>query len=197
MAATDRLAGLRNRTMMLLIGGSVLVLLIWYVAYFAPSGKQLGAIGAQTQTAQTEQATLNTELARLRSFSKETGALAALSDRLGDALPATTDIYDYITALSNAGSSADVKIGSIDPGAAAVAGPVSVIPVSITASGTYDQTLAFIKALYALPRLTVISSVDISGGGAATSRSTVLTSTFALFIFALPSATTPTPTSAG
>jgi Tfp pilus assembly protein PilO len=197
MAAADQLAGLKNRTMLLIIGGSVLVLLIWYVAYFAPSGKQLGAVGAQTQIAQTQQAQLNAELARLRSYSKETGTLATLSDRLGAALPATTDIYDYITALSNAGSVADVKITSIDPGSAAVVGPVSVIPVSLSASGSYDQTLAFIKALYALPRLTVISSVDISGGGTQTSRSTSLTTTYSLYIFALPSATTPTPPSAG
>jgi Tfp pilus assembly protein PilO len=78
-----------------------------------------------------------------------------------------------------------------------VVGPVSVIPVSISASGTYDQTLAFIKALYALPRLTVISSVDISGGGTQTTRSTALQSTYSLDIFALPSATTPTPAGAG
>jgi Tfp pilus assembly protein PilO len=197
MAATDRLAGLKNRTMMLIIGGTVLALLIWYVAYFSPSGKQLRAVGTQTQTAQSEQAQLNTELIRLRSYSKETGTLALLSDRLTAALPATTDIYDYITALSNAGTAANVKITSIDPGAAAVVGPVSVIPVSISATGTYDQTLAFIKALYALPRLTVISSLDISGGGSQTSRSTDLQSTYSLDIFALPSATTPTPASAG
>jgi len=194
MAATDRLAGIKNRTMLIIVGGSVLVLLIWYVAYFAPSGKQLGAIGTQTQTAQTEQAQLNSELARLRSYSKETGTLALLSQRLGAALPPTTDIYDYITALSNAGTAANVKISSIDPGTAQVDGPVSVIPVSIAVSGTYDQTLAFMRALYALPRLTVISSVDISGGGSATTRSTSLQSTYSLEIFALPSATAPPST---
>jgi len=188
MATTDRLAGLKNRTMLLIIGGTVLALLIWYVAYFSPSGKQLRAVGTQTQTAQTEQAQLNTELIRLRSYSKETGTLAQLSDRLTAALPPTTDIYDYITALSNAGAAAAVKVLSIDPGTAVAVGTVSVITVSVTASGTYDQTLAFIKQLYALPRLTVISSVTIGGGGTGTARSTALQSTYTLYIFALPTA---------
>jgi type IV pilus assembly protein PilO len=190
-AGTAKLGALRNRTMMLVIGGSVLILLIWFVAYFSPSGKHLSAINTQTQAAKTEQSQLNSQLARLRTYSKETGTLALLSERLTSALPPTTDIYDYITALSNAGSAANVKIVSIDPGTAAAAGPVSVIPISLTAAGTYDQMLAFIKALYALPRLTVISSLEISGGGTATSRTSTLQGTFSLEIFALPSAVTP------
>jgi Tfp pilus assembly protein PilO len=194
--STDRLGGLRNRTMMLVIGGSLLVLLIWFVGYFSPSAKQLAAIKTQTQTATTEQAQLNAQLARLRAYSNETGELALLSDRLGAALPPTTDIYDYITALSNAGGAAGVKIQSIDPGTPTVGGQVSVISVSISTTGNYDQTLAFIKDLYALPRLTVITSVQIDGGGAGTTRSAPLQATYSLDIFAMASAA-KTTTSTG
>jgi hypothetical protein len=42
------------------------------------------------------------------------------------------------------------------------------------------------KALYALPRLTVISSVEIAGGGTSTNRSTPLDGTFQVAIFSLP-----------
>jgi Tfp pilus assembly protein PilO len=183
-----KLGALRNRTMMLVIGGSVLVLLIWFVAYFSPSGKQLGAINTKTQAATTEQAQLNLQLARLKAYSKETGTLALLSNRLSAALPPTIDIYDYITALSNAAAAANVKIQSIDPGSATAVGAVSVISVSVGATGDYDQTLAFIKALYALPRLTIITSIEIGGGGAGTSRSSSLQGTFELDIFAKASA---------
>src|ERR1700678_2874859 len=105
-ATTDKLGGLRNRTMMLVIGGSVLVLLIWFVAYFSPSGKQLGGINTKTQAPTPEQAQLNLQLDRLKACSKETGTLALLSNRLSAALPPTIDIYDYITALSNAAAAA-------------------------------------------------------------------------------------------
>jgi Tfp pilus assembly protein PilO len=193
-ATTEKLGGLRNRTMMLVIGGSLLVLLIWFVAYFSPSGKQLGAVKTQTQTAQNTQVQLNAELARLRSYSNDAGALALLSERLTAALPPTTDVYDYITALSNAAAAANVKIQSIDPGTANTTGPVAVIPVGLTATGDYDQTLAFIKALYALPRLTIITSLELSGGGPDSTRSSSLQGAYALDIFALPSA--PAATSA-
>jgi Tfp pilus assembly protein PilO len=191
-SSTPTLGALKNRTMLLVIGGSVLVLLIWFVAYFSPSGKQLGTISTKTQSARTEQVQLDSQLARLRAYSKETGTLALLSDRLGAALPPTTDIYDYITALSNAGSAAHVQIQSVDPGLATTGGPVSTTTVGVTTMGSYDQTLAFIKALYALPRLTIITSVEISGGGSTTNRSTALQGNFELDIFSLSTPTKPT-----
>jgi Tfp pilus assembly protein PilO len=174
--------------MLLIIGATLLVLLIWFVAYFSPSGKQLSSVNAQTQTAQTEQAQLNEQLSRLKSYSKQTGALLQLSDRLTAALPTTTDIYNYITELSNAANATGAHIESVSPNAPGPAAPgkVSVISVGITASGTYDQLLAFMKALYALPRLTVISSVEIAGGGTSTNRSTPLDGTFQVAIFSLP-----------
>jgi Tfp pilus assembly protein PilO len=189
---TDKLGALKNRTIVLIIGGSLLVLLIWFVGYFSPSGKQLAAIKTQTQTATSEQAQLNSQLARLRTYSNESGELALLSDRLGAALPPTTDIYDYITALSNAGAAADVKIQNIDPGTTTAGGPVSVTSVNISTTGTFDQTLAFIKDLYALPRLTVITSVQIVGGGAGTTRSASLQTSYSLDIFAMASGAKPT-----
>jgi len=190
MAGTSpALAGLRNRTMLLVIGGAVFVLLIWFVAYFSPAGKQLASVNAKTQTALVQQSQLDQQLARLRSYSKETGTLLQLSDRLSAALPPTTDIYDYLTALSNAAASAHVTIQSVSPSTPTTAGALSVIAVQVATTGSYDQTLAFIKALYALPRLTIISSLQISGGGSGSNRSVALQGSFALDIFALPTAT--------
>src|ERR1700722_16015555 len=147
---TASLAGLRNRTMMLIIGGALLVLFIWFVAYFSPSGKKLGAVNTQTQTALTQQAQLNDQLARLRTYSNETGTLIQLSDRLSAALPPTTDIYNHIPSLSQAATTAGVSIESVSPNTPTADGGVSVIGVSINTRGSYDQTLAFIKALNAL-----------------------------------------------
>jgi type IV pilus assembly protein PilO len=188
--SNEALSGLRNRTMMLILGGAALVLLIWYVGYFSPAGKHLAAINTQTQGAQTEQAQLNEQLAKLKTYSHETGKLMQLSDRLAAALPPTTDIYNYITALSNAGASAGVSIQSVSPNIPSVASGVSVIPVDLTVKGNYDQTLAFIKALYNLPRLTFITSVEISGGGGTTNRSTSLTDSLELDILATPTSST-------
>jgi Tfp pilus assembly protein PilO len=197
-AKGETLAGLRNRTMLLIIAGTLVVLLIWFVAYFSPSGKKLDSVNAQTQSAQTEQSELNAQLTRLRTYANQAGALIQLSDRLTAALPTTIDIYDYITALSNAAGSTGVNIQSISPSAPASApGKVTVIPVEVTVQGDYDQMLAFMKALYALPRLTVIQSVQLSGGGANTNRGTQLSASFDLDIFALAGAPTTSTTTGG
>ena len=191
---SQALAGLRNRTMLLIIGGALVVLLIWFVAYFSPSGKQLSSVNAQTVSAQTQQAQLNEQLARLKVYANQAGALLQLSNRLTAALPSTTDIYDYITELSNAANATGVTILSVSPDTpTSTPGKVTLIPVQVSTQGSYDQMLAFMKALYALPRLTIMNSVQLSGGGSGTNRSTQLSASFDMDIFALPSAPTTGP----
>ena len=185
---TEILTMLRQRKV--LIGASValVVVLIWLVAVFVPEGHKLAAVNEKTAAAQTEQTNLEDRLAKLKSYSKESAEFEALSARLSAAVPTTTDVYDYITAISNAAAAAGVKVTSVDPAPAVSSTGVAVVPVTVAVMGRYDQTLAFIKAIYALPRLTVITQVSITGGGAATSRSTGLTTQMSMDILAQPSA---------
>jgi Tfp pilus assembly protein PilO len=97
-------------------------------------------------------------------------------------------VYDYITSISNAAAATGMQVSSVDPSPPVTGGNVAVVPVTVGATGTYDQTLAFIKALYALPRLTIINQISISGGGTGTSRSTPLVAQFTLDVLAQPSA---------
>jgi len=112
-------------------------------------------VNSQTQAAQTQQTALQDRLARLKTYSKESAEFEALSQRLTAAVPVTSDVYDYITALSNAAAATGVDVSSVSPSSPVTGGNVAVVPVSLSVSGSYDQTLAFIKALYALPRLTI------------------------------------------
>jgi Tfp pilus assembly protein PilO len=185
---------LRLRRVLIAVGVAVLVLLIWLVAVFVPEGHKLGALNTKAQQAQTQEAVLENRLARLKIYSTESAEFETLSQRLTAAVPSTTDVYDYITAISNAGSATGVDIISVDPAAAVAAGGVAAIPVTVSVTGTYDQTLAFIKALYALPRLTVITTVSMTGGGAGSNRSSQLTDQFGLYIFAQPTALAGQPT---
>jgi Tfp pilus assembly protein PilO len=175
---------LRQRRILLMIGAAIVVLLIWFVAIFSPEGHKLSSVNLQVQQAQGEQATLQTRLDRLKIYSKESAVFQALEQKLSAALPSTTDVYDYITAISNAASSTGVKVTNVDPATGTATGSVVTIPVTVTATGTYSQTLAFVQALNALPRLTVITMLSISGGGGGTNRSTPLTDQFSLDIFA-------------
>lgn len=192
------LAVLRTRKVLISAAVGLVVLLIWLVAVFVPEGHKLAAVNANVQTAQSQQVTLQNRLTRLKAYSKQSAEFEALSQRLTAAVPATTDVYDYITAISDAASGTGMKITNVDPNPAVSSGGLAIVPVTVSAAGNYDQTLAFIKALYALPRLTVITGVSITGGGTGTSRSTGLTDQFNLAIFAQPSALAgQTPTAAG
>jgi Tfp pilus assembly protein PilO len=186
-------AALKSRPVLLGIGVAVLVVILWLVVFFVPQGHKLSAINNQTQQARNEQAQLNARLAELRKYSSESSVLQALNGRLQAALPSTEDIYDYITALSNAAKTTGVVVQSVTPSVPQAAGNIAVIPVSVQTKGTYDQAVAFIKALYALPRLTVITEVSLSGGGTDSTRSTPLDETFSLEIMAQRSVLTATP----
>ena len=179
---------LRQRRVLIAAAVALLVILIWMVALFLPEGRKVGTINVKVQAAQAEQVQLQDRLARLKAYSRESAKFEALQAKLTASVPSTTDIYDYITAISQIATATGIKVSNVDPQPAQASGNVSVIPVAISASGTYDQTLAFIKALYALPRLTLISNVSISGGGNNTTRGTVLNDQFSLEILAQPAA---------
>ena len=56
----------------------------------------------------------------------------------------------------------------------------ATVVVQMDVTGTYDATLALIKGLYDLPRLTSIDTLSITGGGPTTNRSTPLTTALEL-----------------
>lgn len=188
MLNAQLLGMLRQRKVLIAAAVALVVILIWVVAVFDPQGHKLANVNNQISQAQTQQAVLEARLDRLKLYSKESAEFEALGQKLSAAVPPTTDIYDYITALSNAASSTGMKISSVAPATPVAADNVAAIPVAISADGTYSQTLAFIKALYALPRLTILTQVSISGGGQNSNRSTQLTDQFNVYILAQPSA---------
>jgi Tfp pilus assembly protein PilO len=180
----DVLTALKNRKSIIGIAAAFAVVMIWLVGFFLPQGAKLNTIHSQTQQAQAAHAALEARLARLKTYSAESAVFIALEQRLNAALPSTADVYDYITSLSNAANATGMTLLSVGPSPAVAAGSVAAIPVALGTRGSYDQTLAFIKALYALPRLTIITSVSISGGGASSNRSTQLSETISIDILA-------------
>ena len=185
-----------SRTLVIAIVVTLVVVLVWLVAFFNPQGHKLSGLQTQEQQAQSEQLQLESQLAILRADSKESPVLRALSQKLSAAVP-SSDGGNYVylgTTLPDTATAAGVHIESISPGTPVPAGSVSVTPISVATQGTYDQTLAFIKALYALPRLTVVTNLQLGGGGPGTTRGTVLQETIDLDIFAQasPSAATKT-----
>ena len=191
--SSSTLAVVRTRPVLISLAVGLVVLLIWALAFFLPQGKDLSKYRAQQQQLQTQQASLQAQLAQLRATSKATPKLLALQAEYTDLVPPTADIYNYINLMSSTAAANGMHLVSITPSSAGTPVPgtsLLQIPVSLVTSGSYDSTLGFIKAVYALPRLTVIDSMSLTGGGPGTNRSTSLNESFSLTIY---TTSKPTP----
>lgn len=179
---TNSLGVLRNRTVLIGIVVALVIVVIWLVAFFLPQGSKLSKLNGQEQTVQNQVTAGNAKVAALKREALHTPALEAMSKQLNAAVPSTADIFNYITALQNVATAAGVTVTTLSPSqpVPGTAQHFATVAVQMTVTGTYDATLALIKGLYALPRLTSIGAVSISGGGPTTNRSTSLTTNLSL-----------------
>ena len=183
-APSPTIALLRRPKVLLVVAGVLIVVLVWVLAFFVPQGHKLSSLQSEVQTLQAQVDAGNARVAQLRVESQHSAQIQAMVQKLEGYAPATSDI-SYISVLSNAAKASGVAVTSLSPGAASpVKGsPFDSIPMAATVTGPYDNLLGFIRAVYQLPRLTDIDSVEITGGGPKSSRAAVLTATFQLEIF--------------
>ncbi|HUZ11136.1 MAG TPA: type 4a pilus biogenesis protein PilO [Acidimicrobiales bacterium] len=187
-------AVVKSRPVLIALGVGLVVLLIWLLAFFLPQGKDLSKYHAQQQQLQTQQSQLEVQLAQLRATSKATPRLLALQAQYTNLVPPTADIYNYINLMSSTAAASGMHLVSITPSSTGTPVPgtsLQAIPVSLVTTGSYDSTLGFIKAVYALPRLTVVNSMSLTGGGPGTNRSTSLNESFSLTIYTTFKPATP------
>ncbi len=184
---------LRNRTVLIGIAVGLVVLLIWLVAFFLPQGSKLSKLNTHNAALQTQVAEGNAKVATLRREALSTPTLQAMAKQLSASVPNTADIFNYITALQNAATAAGVTVTTLTPNqpATSTGQAFATIAVQMDVTGTYDGILNLIKGLYALPRLTTINSIAISGGGLGANRSTPLAATFTLTAYTSAKPTTP------
>jgi len=121
--------------------------------------------------------------------------LLALQAELTTLVPPDPGVYPFILTMVNTTQQSGLKLISITAQTStAAAGPgVTTTPITVTTTGPYDNALTFIKNVEALPRLTIINSVSLTGGGPGSARSTTLSEIFALSIFSAPPVTVPAP----
>jgi Tfp pilus assembly protein PilO len=172
---------------------AVVVVLIWLVAFFLPQGSKISKLDSQVQTLQSKVTAGNQKLAILKRESLTNSKLTAELATLKNYVPTAPDVYTYIGTITATVKSAGCKLVSLSPsgeGAASSGSSFYQIPVDLSVTGTYDHLLRLISDIYALPRLTIIPTMNISGGGPGTNRSTTLSATLDLETFT----TSPPPT---
>ena len=95
---------------------------------------------------------------------------------LRTAVPASPLLSSALRELSGAAGASGATISNIAPtappttptGTTGTAGPTA-LPLDISASGSYAQLTGFVHRVERLPRLFVVSSLDLSGGSGASS----------------------------
>lgn len=182
----------KKPAVLLSAAGLLVVLLVWLFVFFVPQSHKLSSLQSEKASLQETVIHDNAKLLRVRRESHHVGQIQAIDSQLQGYVPATEDLYTFIQRLSTAGKSAGVTISSIQPSTLVpVTGTsYSAIPVISQVKGTYNQLVAFIHAIYGLPRLTDINSLTITGGGPGTNRATQLSADFDLVIFTSQKAST-------
>jgi hypothetical protein len=200
----------RSPLILAIVGGTVVVLLIWLVAIFLPQGSKVNKLNAQAVSLQSEQNDLNAKVAQLKKL--KNAGLERLHNQYTGLVPPAPDTAQYLKQINAIVSQSGAKLQSVSiaapaaPAAAPAATPGSgaaksatssaiTIGITLTVQGTYDEQLRLIQLIYSAPRLTTINTVALSGGGPTSTRTTPLNAGYTLTIYELPgSVSAPTTT---
>lgn len=185
MSSSALLHALRRPLVVLGALIAVVAVVVWLLAFFVPQGHKLSHLRSKEASLRAALTADEAQLQRLRLEQKHAPQIETLYQQLQAYAPATEQIYTYVTVINTAAKQAGVTLASLAPGSpSSVSGTVyEEVPIGVNISGTYDHILNFVKVLYALPRLTDIESLSVTGGGPGTSRGSVLTASFQCLIF--------------
>lgn len=193
-AASNTVTALKRPPVLIAIGVAFLVLVIWLLAFFVPQGHKLSTLNAKEQTLQQLVNEGNAKVAHLKHTFQHVGQFEAKQTKFEAYVPSTPDLFkttaNYTSSLSATVAAAGMTLTSVAPGSSRSAAGVTVIPVILTVTGPYDNLLKLITSIYAMPRLTTISDLDIRNGGPGTNRSTALQTTLDMDIFTTAQAPT-------
>lgn len=169
--------------------GCVLVLAIGWFGLVSAQRAQASKLRAQATSQQQQDLVLGNELQARRAQSKNLPAEQALLAEYAARIPATPGLPSLIRELSKAAAGAGVDLKSLSPAtptllattspAAATAGGLAQITVSLQIVGTYYNVEEFVNSLEHLGRSMVVSALSLAPGGSPTAATTSSTSSSA------------------
>lgn len=167
-----------NRKVLAAAGLCVVLVLGWFQLVWTPKGNDLTAAHHRTQTAEDQAGELRVRLARLKSAQRDVPELEASRERLRAAVPDEAALAEFLLQANDAATKAGVEYLSIapTPPKADASGEPSDIGLGISIKGGYSQLLDYLDRLYALPRVVVLDSIQVSpvGSGGGSSLSVLL-----------------------
>jgi Tfp pilus assembly protein PilO len=156
--------------------GAVALVLIWYMALMRPQAHDLAAAHKAHAAAEQKIATLDSQLAGLRTLVKQVPADRARLGTYTAAVPDTPSLDTALNQLQQAATGAGVTLSSVGPSTpagttggsasssqAAPGGPA--ITLSMTATGSYQELTTFLRQIASIPRALTVDSLSLAGGG--------------------------------
>lgn len=140
----------------------------WYFILWSPQTAKIRTAKATLATAQTSEVALQGQLTALEKLKTSLPLMRRQLGTLDASLPAGSQLDRTISQVSAAADEADVVVVSISPqqSAGSVVAPAGLneVPVSLTVNGSYFQLMNFIYFLDHMPRLFVVSGINLSPG---------------------------------
>jgi Tfp pilus assembly protein PilO len=179
----------------LLIGaGSLVVVILLWVAFIAPQNSKLSQLQTKQTQLQGQQSSLETKLASLRTEQQKLSSSCADLQKISTQIPSVqtpTDVdaeessfesqFNALTASSGVtltqfsgftpATATGSTAASASPAGAAGTSGVTPVPTTLAVTGNYGQVLAFVNGLDSFPRLFVIQTFVLSFGASSTSSS--------------------------
>ena len=154
-------AEMRSRVVVVGVLLTVVVVLIWNIAIFAPKGRKLSDAKKEAQAAQQLEPGLQATLARLKQISQNGPEIAAQLDKLSAAVPASPDLDGFILSANQIAVQAGIDWLSVSPSVvqAGTTGP-SVIPLSVQIKGGFFQVLDYLNRLEDMGRLVIVDAIN-------------------------------------
>jgi Tfp pilus assembly protein PilO len=151
-------------------GGVVVLVVLWWLLLWGPREKAYSQARANAQSAAANVQSLQAQLSQLRSAQTQSGQANQQKQLATEeaAIPSSPQLAQVILGINSAAETSGVNFLGISPSQPSTTGPASAAPypinVTLTINGGYYQLLDFINRIESLPRLVVISGLDISGG---------------------------------
>jgi Tfp pilus assembly protein PilO len=156
----------RRSALFAIIGGAIVLVLLWYFLFFAPTSSDLNDTRDEVATAERQQQELENSIRRLKELSANQTQQEADLRTLRAAIPPTPDLGEFILQANEIASASGIEWLSISPSppVASTGASNSTIAVSIQINGGFFQVLDYLNRLEDLDRLVIVDSTSLTGG---------------------------------
>jgi Tfp pilus assembly protein PilO len=165
-----------------IIAGVVMavVVVLAFLLVVSPKRAEVGKAEVALGAAQTEELTLVAQKASLEQAKAEAPANRRIIRQVEQQLPPTADPQGFILLLEHASEQAGVDLSTEsigNPTVADVTTGITVIPITVSLTGTYFSLTEYLFQLETLPRAAKVISVSLAPG---TTGGTTVTGTLTL-----------------